>query len=227
MSASASSIQQSSVPAVYDPAIMPIALWNRLDYARWNARRFAAWKEQQAEQAAQEKAQAAQAAQGEQAQADEEGAISLQATDLKGIMKYNNKKMREEKKKALEEKKMKEKIERQEYRITVSLEYLERAARDWAEEHKRKSNPHSWVLNPTQGGRYYTLRQVLRKRERDSILAALSDEQVLKLMPIYAMWLNSWKTITFTRNNCEMTRNMNELNRWELMTLFAEYLEKL
>jgi len=213
MSASASSIQHSSVPVVYDPAIMPIALWNRLDYARWNARRFATWKEQQAEQEKEK-----------QEKADEEGTISLQATDLKGAMKYNNKKMREEKKKALEEKKMKEQIERQEYRITVSLEYLERAARLWAEEHKRKSNPLSWVLNPTQGGRYYTLRQVLR--ERDSTLASLSDEEVLTLMPMYAMWLNSWKTITFTRNNCEMTRNMNELNRWELMTLFAEHLEK-
>ena len=82
-----------------------------------------------------------------------------------------------------------------------------------------KANPMTWIERPYLFGRFETLLTVLRDR---AAFSKITDEQVVALMPAYAVWL--W-TAEQDLEVCDKDDNILNLNRWQLMNYFVDSLE--
>ena len=108
-------------------------------------------------------------------------------------------------------------LERMKRRIRMQVLRAQHAAQT----KQLKENPMTWIERPYIFGRFETLLAILRGR---AAFANIKDEEVVALMPAYAVWLwNTTQEFEVRGNNGNVTTHV--INRWQLMNNFVDNLE--
>jgi hypothetical protein len=141
------------------------------------------------------------------------------------------KEMEQKKRLEREEKRRAERVKRETERLRAIMAKrharIERALRmkmlrieHKAQINELKANPMTWIERPYLFGRFETLLTVLRGR---AAFSKITDEQVVALMPVYAVWLWTAEQDYEVRDKDD---NIVNLSRWKLMNYFADSLER-
>jgi len=143
--------------------------------------------------------------------------------ELKKEMERKKREEREEKRKVARAKRETERLRtmmaKRHARIQRTLRMKMLRIEHKAQINELKANPMTWIERPYLFGRFETLLLVLRGR---AAFSKITDEKVVALMPVYAVWL--W-TAEQDLEERDKDDNIVNLSRWKLMNYFADSLE--
>jgi hypothetical protein len=143
--------------------------------------------------------------------------------ELKKEMERKKREEREEKRRVARAKRETERLRtmmaKRHARIQRTLRMKMLRIEHKAQINELKANPMTWIERPYLFGRFETLLTVLRGR---AAFSKITDEKVVALMPVYAVWL--W-TAEQDLEERDKDDNIVNLSRWKLMNYFADSLE--